>query len=113
MPSARPASGKLDAAFGVLDRVFGKKAEASPRETKDVVRDLEKVLSDRLTWTMEMCRAIGDRLLVNTGARRRSAAHERAFFMLLGEIVEHRRTEDLFLHPSDQRTAEYVEGRYG
>ena len=33
--------------------------------------------------------------------------------MLMGEIVEHRRTEDLFLNPSDPRTAEYVEGRYG
>ncbi|MEW5984157.1 MAG: phosphate ABC transporter ATP-binding protein [Acidobacteriota bacterium] len=34
-------------------------------------------------------------------------------FMLLGELVEHRRTEDLFLVPKDRRTAEYIEGRYG
>ena len=43
-------------------------------------------------------------------ARRTS---DECVFMLLGEIVEHRRTEDLFLKPKDQRTAEYVEGRYG
>jgi phosphate transport system ATP-binding protein len=34
-------------------------------------------------------------------------------FMLLGELVEHRRTADLFLVPDDPRTAEYIEGRYG
>ncbi len=43
-------------------------------------------------------------------ARRVSAE---CVFMLLGEVVEHARTEDLFLTPGDSRTADYVEGRYG
>ena len=34
-------------------------------------------------------------------------------FMLLGEVIEHARTEQLFLTPGDPRTADYVEGRYG
>ena len=34
-------------------------------------------------------------------------------FMLLGEVVEHARTEDLFLTPREPRTADYIEGRYG
>jgi phosphate transport system ATP-binding protein len=34
-------------------------------------------------------------------------------FMMLGEIVEHNRTENLFLTPKDPRTADYIEGRYG
>jgi len=34
-------------------------------------------------------------------------------FMLLGELIEHRRTEDLFLNPQNPRTTEYIEGRYG
>jgi phosphate transport system ATP-binding protein len=33
--------------------------------------------------------------------------------MLLGEVVEHARTENLFLTPKDERTADYIEGRYG
>jgi phosphate transport system ATP-binding protein len=37
---------------------------------------------------------------------------DECFFMLLGEVVEHARTEDLFLSPLDPRTAEYIEGRY-
>lgn len=38
---------------------------------------------------------------------------EECVFMLLGELIEHLRTEDLFLNPRDPRTAEYIEGRYG
>jgi phosphate transport system ATP-binding protein len=34
-------------------------------------------------------------------------------FMLLGEVIEHRPTLELFLTPRDTRTADYVEGRYG
>jgi phosphate transport system ATP-binding protein len=34
-------------------------------------------------------------------------------FMLLGEIIEYRRTADLFIAPRDPRTADYVEGRFG
>ena len=40
-------------------------------------------------------------------------ASEECIFMLLGEMIEHRRTEDLFLRPAHPRTAEYIEGRYG
>ena len=40
-------------------------------------------------------------------------ASDETIFMLLGELVEHSRTEDLFLNPRDSRTADYIEGRYG
>jgi molecular chaperone DnaK (HSP70) len=83
-PRVSIAPSKLGDAERVLDRVFGKKNEADPRETKDVLRDLEKILGDRVTWTMEVTRALADRLLVNTGSRRRTAAHERAYWLLLG-----------------------------
>jgi len=38
---------------------------------------------------------------------------DECIFMLLGELIEHRRTEDLFINPRDPRTADYIEGRYG
>ncbi len=38
---------------------------------------------------------------------------DECIFMLLGEIVEHSRTEDLFLMPQNEKTADYIEGRYG
>ena len=34
-------------------------------------------------------------------------------FMLLGEIVERDRTEQLFLSPKNPKTSDYIEGRYG
>jgi ABC-type phosphate transport system ATPase subunit len=33
--------------------------------------------------------------------------------MLLGELLEHSRTEELFLSPKNPKTAQYIEGRYG
>jgi len=34
-------------------------------------------------------------------------------FMLLGELVEFGRTDDIFTHPQDKRTEDYITGRYG
>jgi len=78
------APAKMAEAERIVDRVYGKKGDAEPRETKDVVRDLEKILGDRATWTMEVTRALADRLLSNTGSRRRTAHHERNYWLLLG-----------------------------
>lgn len=111
---ARPpvAPSRLGDAEKVLDKVFGKKAEATPREIKDVLRDLEKALGERPTWTMETCRHLADRLLSNTGARRRSLNHERAFWLLLGFCMR-----PGFGDPSDPQRIERAwplfEGRLG
>jgi phosphate transport system ATP-binding protein len=51
-------------------------------------------------------------IVTHNMAQARRASDE-CIFMLLGEVIEHRRTEDLFLNPKDPRTAEYIEGRYG
>ncbi len=40
-------------------------------------------------------------------------ASDECIFMLLGRIIEHSRTADLFLTPKHPKTAEYIEGRYG
>jgi phosphate transport system ATP-binding protein len=50
-------------------------------------------------------------IVTHNMAQARRASDE-CIFMLLGEVIEHRRTEELFLNPKDPRTAEYVEGRY-
>lgn len=51
-------------------------------------------------------------IVTHNMAQARRASDE-CLFMLMGELIEHRRTEDLFLNPRDPRTAEYIEGRYG
>ncbi|HYV29553.1 MAG TPA: phosphate ABC transporter ATP-binding protein [Candidatus Binatia bacterium] len=51
-------------------------------------------------------------IVTHNMAQARRASDE-CIFMLIGELVEHRRTEDLFLTPANPKTAEYIEGRYG
>jgi len=51
-------------------------------------------------------------IVTHNMAQARRVSQECAF-MLLGEVVEHARTENLFLTPKDERTADYIEGRYG
>ncbi|MDB4635259.1 phosphate ABC transporter ATP-binding protein [bacterium] len=38
---------------------------------------------------------------------------DECIFMLLGEIIEHDRTEQIFLSPKEKKTSDYIEGRYG
>ncbi len=51
-------------------------------------------------------------IVTHNMAQARRASDE-CIFMLLGRVIEHRRTEELFLSPRDPKTAEYIEGRYG
>jgi phosphate transport system ATP-binding protein len=51
-------------------------------------------------------------IVTHNMAQARRVSDECAY-MLLGEIIEHRRTEDLFIAPRDKRTADYIEGRFG
>jgi len=51
-------------------------------------------------------------IVTHNMAQARRVSNE-CIFMLLGEIIEHNRTEDLFISPNDPKTAEYIEGRYG
>ena len=60
----------------------------------------------------EMCGRYTIVIVTHNMAQARRVSDECAF-MLLGELVEHGRTTDLFLSPKDERTAAYVEGRYG
>jgi phosphate transport system ATP-binding protein len=50
-------------------------------------------------------------IVTHNMAQARRASDE-CLFMLLGELMEHARTEDLFLTPKHPKTAEYIEGRY-
>ncbi len=52
-------------------------------------------------------------LIVTHNMAQARRASDESIFMLLGEMIEHRRTEDLFLSPKQPKTAEYIEGRYG
>ena len=38
---------------------------------------------------------------------------DECIFMLMGEIIEHTSTRDMFFNPQHEKTAMYIEGRYG
>jgi phosphate transport system ATP-binding protein len=40
-------------------------------------------------------------------------ASEECIYMLLGQVIEHGKTKDIFLHPQCKETEMYIEGRYG
>ncbi len=52
-------------------------------------------------------------LIVTHNMAQARRASDECIYMLMGELIEHRRTEDLFLSPTHPKTAEYIEGRYG
>ena len=52
-------------------------------------------------------------LIVTHNMAQARRASEECIFMLMGKVVEHRDTGDMFLTPQHQETADYIEGRYG
>ncbi len=51
-------------------------------------------------------------IVTHNMAQARRASDE-CIFMLMGEFIEHAKTADLFLTPKHEKTADYIEGRYG
>lgn len=71
-------------------------------EATKAIEDLMMELAGRYTIV----------IVTHNMAQARRVSDE-CIFMLLGEIMEHNPTEDLFLAPENPKTAEYIEGRYG
>jgi molecular chaperone DnaK (HSP70) len=86
-PTTEPPR-RFDAARRLLEGAFGRpRADATGREAKDLLRELERVLGERAQWTTEINRALFDALAPDARARRRSADHERVFWLLAGWCV--------------------------
>jgi phosphate transport system ATP-binding protein len=52
-------------------------------------------------------------LIVTHNMAQARRASEECIFMLMGKVIEHTDTGDMFLTPQHQETADYIEGRYG
>ena len=52
-------------------------------------------------------------LIVTHNMAQARRASEECIFMLLGEVIEHAPTGDMFVTPRKRETADYIEGRYG
>ena len=52
-------------------------------------------------------------LIVTHNMAQARRASEECIFMLMGKVIEHRDTGEMFLTPENKQTADYIEGRYG
>ena len=51
-------------------------------------------------------------IVTHNMAQARRASNE-CIFMLMGKVIEHAETADMFVTPAHRETADYIEGRYG
>ena len=51
-------------------------------------------------------------IVTHNMAQARRATDE-CIFMLMGKIIEHSSTADMFLNPREEQTEMYIQGRYG
>ncbi len=82
-PRSRGAR-QMEDAKAAIDRVYGKGAEVSSREVKDLVRELERLLGERGQWDVGTARELFDAVAKGANGRRRSLDHERIFWQLAG-----------------------------
>ena len=68
----------------------------------EAIEDLMSVMRERYTIV----------IVTHNMAQARRASDE-CIYMLLGKIIEHGPTVDIFLRPKNKDTENYVEGRYG
>ena len=52
-------------------------------------------------------------IIVTHNMQQATRVSDRTAFFLLGEVVEYAETEQLFSKPQDQRTEDYISGRFG
>lgn len=66
------------------------------------IEEMMRALSDRFTW-----------ILVTNNTKQAARISQRIAFLLLGQLIEEGATARLFTAPTDPRTGDYIEGRFG
>lgn len=102
---SRPGGQAFAEACEAIQRVFGKgRKDVKTREAKDLVRELERLLGERQKWSGDLTRALFDVVGPKHKARRRSADHERVYWMLCGYCLR-----PGFGHPLDPQRVRLLE----
>ncbi|MFH1244973.1 MAG: phosphate ABC transporter ATP-binding protein PstB [Candidatus Omnitrophota bacterium] len=74
---------------------------------------LDPQATERIEKLMQELRNNYSIIIVTHNMQQAARVSEETGFMLLGELVEFGRTEDIFTRPKDKRTEDYITGRYG
>ncbi len=74
---------------------------------------LDPISTAKVEDTMQQLKKNYTQILVTNNTKQAARVTERCAFFLMGELVELSETTDLFTHPKDKRTDDYVTGRFG
>ncbi len=74
---------------------------------------LDPISTAKVEDTLQELKKNYTQILVTNNTKQAARVTERCAFFLMGELVELRVTTDLFTRPLDQRTDDYVTGRFG
>jgi len=74
---------------------------------------LDPISTAKVEDAMQQLKAHYAQILVTNNTKQASRVSDRCAFFLMGELVEVGPTHDLFTHPRDKRTDDYITGRFG
>lgn len=69
--------------------------------------------TERIEELLESLRENYTVVIVTHNMAQARRATDDCLFMLMGELIEHGKTEDIFFNPKEKQTEMYIEGRYG
>ncbi len=74
---------------------------------------LDPISTAKVEEAMKELKAKHTIILVTNNTKQAARVGDRTAFLLMGELVELDRTSKIFTNPSDQRTEDYVTGKFG
>jgi len=74
---------------------------------------LDPISTLKIEQTMESLKSKITWVIVTNNTKQAARVSQRTAFFLLGELIEDGPTEQLFTTPTDKRTGDYIEGRFG
>ena len=74
---------------------------------------LDPIATERIEELMRMLKENYTIVIVTHNMQQAARVSDEAGFMLLGELVEFGKTQDIFTNPKDKRTEDYITGRFG
>ncbi len=74
---------------------------------------LDPIATERIEELMWILKKNYTIVIVTHNMQQAARVSKQAGFMLLGELIEFGQTQDIFTNPRDQRTNDYVTGRFG
>ena len=74
---------------------------------------LDPIATERIEQLMWILKENYTIIIVTHNMQQAARVSEEAGFMLLGELIEFGKTKDIFTNPHDQKTHDYITGRFG